>query len=889
MNGVAPSVQQVRSRMAQVLGKHPQARVVGLQYPGVWAGPPTFDIRGGTVDVAWCPSSLAVREALADRPSSAPPLLVLTDRPEGELGADVLARMERRQLLRIEPWVVLLDLFKARGLDPRLVEQPWLADALIESAPPDGYPPVTSGWLDAATAWSHLLEAVFGAKGDTLDLTGLLEFTLDSQRLAVFAAVPAHVRAGVTRHLVETVSPAAAAILATASAGRGTDAVPVGIVLDVLLFARARGDSVATEALVRAERLLGGEPVDAIAAAQWAASTQKLIRHRLAVGGVDVVHPLLDRADDVLVSLHAGELAEASDYLPRGLEQRLAAFGRALTQALVRVPAQLSADLSEKLRVVCQHHLVAERKERSRAVEMAGRLVRWLALSEEKPEPDSLLAAARRYADVEGHVDWARTIVASGESVPALEQAYAKLLSRADVLREQANEAFAKLLAGWLRAGSASEALVPVESILERVAAPLAARAPVLLVVVDGMSFAVFAELIEDLRRRGWAELAPGGERLIGVAVIPTVTEFSRTSLLCGRLQSGSQLDEKNGFPQHPALAAASRAGQPPVIFHKVDLTDPATGALSAVVREAIEKTTQRIVGIVVNAVDDHLLKGDQVVPQWTADFVAPLPWLLDAARAAGRVVILTSDHGHIRERGTEYRDRGAVGERHRTDDRPVENGEVLLDGPRVVTASKRVIVPWSEKLRYGMRKNGYHGGATPQEVLVPLSVIVWPTPAADGSRVAALEGWRAIPSHVPDFWDAEPTVRVELPARPTNAAPSRQLELPVAAPAGGSANWIDRLFASKVFQAQAEQVKRGLPQDDGVIRAILTALGHRGDRMTRAALAREIDAPEFRLRGLLTALGRLLNIEGYAVLRIDEASDTVILDRALLERQFPE
>jgi hypothetical protein len=289
--------------------------------------------------------------------------------------------------------------------------------------------------------------------------------------------------------------------------------------------------------------------------------------------------------------------------------------------------------------------------------------------------------------------------------------------------------------------------------------------------------------------------------------------------------------------------------------------------------------------------VDDHLLKGDQVVPQWTADFVAPLPWLLDAARAAGRAVIFVSDHGHIRDRGTEFRDRGAAGERHRSDDAPPDQGEVLLDGPRVLTPSKRVIAPWTERIRYGARKNGYHGGATPQEVLVPVSVMVWPTVVADGSRVVSLEGWRAIPAQVPRFWDDDAAARgepfVQSPAARTSTL--GQLALPVTAPAGSTASWIDRLFASSVYRAQWEQAKRGLPQDEGIIRGILTALASRGDRMTRAALAREIDVPEFRLRGLLSALSRLLNIEGYPVLRTDEASDTVVLDRTLLERQFPE
>ena len=51
---------------------------------------------------------------------------------------------------------------------------------------------------------------------------------------------------------------------------------------------------------------------------------------------------------------------------------------------------------------------------------------------------------------------------------------------------------------------------------------------------------------------------------------------------------------------------------------------------------------------------------------------------------------------------------------------------EVLLEGARVCTPEDqtRVIVPWEEGLRYGTARNGYHGGATPQEMLPPLVIL---------------------------------------------------------------------------------------------------------------------------------------------------------------------
>ena len=62
---------------------------------------------------------------------------------------------------------------------------------------------------------------------------------------------------------------------------------------------------------------------------------------------------------------------------------------------------------------------------------------------------------------------------------------------------------------------------------------------------------------------------------------------------------------------------------------------------------------------------------------------------------------------------------------------------EVLLQGPRVVAAGQQLLAPWSERVRFGMKKNGYHGGATLQEVVLPLGIFAPPDTASK------LAGWR--------------------------------------------------------------------------------------------------------------------------------------------------
>jgi len=122
----------------------------------------------------------------------------------------------------------------------------------------------------------------------------------------------------------------------------------------------------------------------------------------------------------------------------------------------------------------------------------------------------------------------------------------------------------------------------------------------------------------------------------VGVAALPTITEVSRTSLLCGRLTTGAQAQERPGFATHPALMAASRAEYAPKLFHKGDLAD--AGNLAQEVRTAIANPKQQVVGVVYNAVDDHLSGPDQLNQRWTLEDLRLLLPLLREAREPTRL-----------------------------------------------------------------------------------------------------------------------------------------------------------------------------------------------------------------------------------------------------------
>ena len=172
------------------------------------------------------------------------------------------------------------------------------------------------------------------------------------------------------------------------------------------------------------------------------------------------------------------------------------------------------------------------------------------------------------------------------------------------------------------------------------------------------------------------------------------------------------------------------------MLFHKATLQESEDAVLAADVRREIGSAHRKIVGVVINAVDDNLLKGGQIDMRWSRDEIKVLPALLHEARMARRLVVLVSDHGHVLDCQTQARP-GEGGERWRVASGEPAADELLIQGPRVAVEGHRLIAPWSERVRYGMMKNGYHGGLTPQEMVVPIIVLKhkFPTGSARYTR----------------------------------------------------------------------------------------------------------------------------------------------------------
>lgn len=882
MAGVVLSPAALRAQLAALRGHFPtdESPVVAFHGDHAWNGGDQLQADNAVWSVLVSRSPLQIREALASHTTGSPPLVVLTPLTSADLGADVMARFAKRRLLELDTWEPVLRAFGASKLDARLAQHRWLADALLSAMPGDGYPQVPSGTLDAATAWRHVLKAELDVDAQAVDLASLLEWSMDAGVLARWAALPDMQRRALHDWVADQAGPVARlAAGSMVSSGVG-DAVALGIVCSAL-HGPENSSAAAREGMIRLERFTGGIAVSDVNGKTWAEAAS-LVVARLVRDGDRRASEVLARADAILTELGAAEAAQQSRWSPMGYAQRLDTYGTAVRQALESSePAVAVATAAEALRRVLEHERSRLEPERVARVQHALRLVRYVLLRSDDEPAGSFGEAVRAYEREHASADIARTWLASSEPSPVLAQALSLLSTRVVGTREQLSRDFARVLQGWFASPASAPGLVPVEEVLAQVVGPLAGLGPVLVLVVDGMNLAVADGIVGSIQSRGWVSVLPAGaeDGLVALAALPSITEVCRTSLLCGALRTGAAPDERTGFAAHAGLLARSKPNKPPRLFHKADLG--AAAALSSEVADAIADSEQRVVGTVVNAVDDHLLKEDMVRPRWSLDYVPVLGAFVDAARSAGRTIVLTSDHGHVLDLGLTEKTLSESADRYREPRGDVHDGEVLVRGPRVVSATGSVVVATSELVRYGRHKNGYHGGASPQEVVIPLHILCLE------HRVP--EGYRERRALRPAWWDLD--TRVEETVAPV-ASQSVKRGLPlfddsarrISVVPAGEPSWLNDLFASDAFdQQRARAVRAGLP--DARLRAILSALAGRGGRMTAGALAERLGVPVGRLSSVVAAAGQLLNFDGYQSIFVD--GEDVVLDELVLTAQF--
>lgn len=884
--------QQLRALVGAVHRDGDRYVPIAVRAEPVWAGPDVLD--GPTpIRVIACPSPLAVRAALTDHPAEHGVLLaLLTTCSDGELGPDVLARLAKRRVLSLDPFSAVLALFGATLLDPTLVrDERWLIDDLIELAPGGGWPTErpTSGVLDAERAWRVWHNERFrGERPESL--VDVLRIAEDPSITAVVNGVGNDRRVRLAGYWAGGAAPVDV-MLDVIAAGNGSDLTALGLVAEVL-WAVTDDPALAqaqTIGRARLEPKLGRDRLVAASVRAWLAASAEV------VDAPDASLGHLDRAEAVLASEQVLELALLSDRLPRGFDLRLQMLADALTRR--------DLDAATTALAGVKTHRRAQRETRRVATaEAAVRLLRRSTtpvapVTPGSPAgPDGFADAVVRYTHDGAWVDEARRALTDGDGT--LADVYEQLLATVAAERRSEDLTFARALAAWTASEPVAHPdLVPLEHVLDTVVAPIAVDAPVLMLVCDGMGLPVAHELLRDLEVEGWTSAAPEGRTgwPTGVALLPTVTEVSRTSLLTGTRTTGAQPQEQAGFTKHPALTSASRSTKPPVLFHKAALASTSGRALPERVRAALADPDQRVVGVVVNAVDDHLSRGDQVRVGWGLDSLRPLAWLLEAAQEAGRVVVLTADHGHVlhahdaESRATS--NDAESGERWRTAPPVPAADEIEVAGPRVLPTGP-IVLPADERIRYAGYKHGYHGGATPQEVLVPVAVLARTLPA----------GWTHRRVKPPVWWTGEPepvadTVVAGPPTRPAVNRPAPQPTLFEPTPVPGSvatpsssgvstAGWVVRLMTSPTYQTHQQHVRLPRPIASERVAGYLTAIHANGGSIPLAALASRVGEPADQLRMALTMVQRLVNLDGAEILAV-RGNATVELNTELLAMQF--
>ncbi len=889
------STQQLRSIVEEKWHRDKDAVAVGLHIAPSWQAPGEVDSAFGKATVIRANTVFEIREALRSAEKDNGRIVLLTELQQGDLGHDVVGRLARSRLFTVDHWASLCSLFKAKELD-RSICEPAIAQALIEFAPPDGYPPVSAGLLDAGTAWRAICRHVFEMGEREPDLVSLLLWASEKGATR-FQQVADDICASLLRRLTHNLGDSAASVLSFIDSGAGPDALALSVVCQVVF---GQGDDKTLDAAAaRMEQFHGNQPIS------------KTVGRTLGNAAIDAIADLdrqddpriaqqhLQRADELLKQFVCEDHAYRNTLSRLSFEQRLRRLGHAITKGVKKPNEKSIAECEARLDDILDHRLakLGRNKDQVLKAEMAVRLVRWLKNCSQVPS--SLAEQASYYIRELSFVDWAREPLCRGEDGADLSAAYQLLDQVVSKRRTEINNAFAKSFADWSAVGTEGPHVLGVEDVLGHVVSKVVeANNRVLLLVLDGMSWAVCDELLEDIRQDHWFEATldeAGTPPPPVIGAIPSVTNFSRASLLSGAIAKGDQTLEKKNFEANKALVDVCDKRYPPVLFHKKDITDGNRGVISETLSKTILSPSKRVVGVVINAIDDRLNNAQQIIDNWSISRISPLRALLRLARDSGRVVVLASDHGHVWHRADAEHRAHEEGNRWRASDGTCQDDEIVLEGSRVMGADNTVIVPWSEQVYYGHQQNGYHGGATPQEMICPLVVLMDKSSAYSGlsrCEYPKPDWWSAAPVASPEI--VEPTVTIAVPKQtgpPTlfdMELDKEEQEKPTPKPAvtPESADWIAALLASQAYQDQKAMVRRH-PVEDHLMQTGLAALDASGGIMTPAAFAKAAGVSTARLDGLVARMQRVLNVDGYEILTFERNENRVELNVAKLKRQF--
>lgn len=884
--------------------------------------PGRFELDGLAWDIVPTGCELELRSKLpAPGDQARAGSVYLIDWAEDALPLDVSCRLAGGRIYHVARDARLAALFGARQVDPGLSAS--ALARLVLSGTLEGLRKITGLRLTRSDLWKRVLEARFGIPESALETsTEWLRWVRSSD------AGPAFVRAcesddllrAVRRELLDWLEERLPAVGVLGFRAWELGFVNRALQALLLLAAVEQSEDAYLRGLVNGQiASIAPGLANEVRGVHAGGAAQGLLEAVLSVEDAGD-RRLLDEAQQHAVNGGASALATASDWLPAGHAAREASVAAALT-AFVGAPSPEALEaLLTAFDRLSAHRLdkAIRRSEHVEARRMAARLSAWLLGRKVRPQLaehgtpwQAAIDLARRYTEEGGFLDWARQSLRGMRGAgDELMVAVRRLYDAVDVVARTDDKRFAEAYVAWVNASKPSSEVLPIEHVTKRVVAQFlkgGEHRRLLLVLMDGMSYAAAVQVLQRLRdQRRWSPIAwrtPGWNGLLPIppvlAAVPTLTEVSRAALFAGVADPrfGDQGTDKDDSRWSSNPHVRELVGEEPLkVFFRRDIH--AGHELIDEVKQAVAGD-QRVVAVVVNAIDEQLKGSLQVAVDYSKTPILPLEALLSAADGAERAVLLVADHGHVagdamrvaggripagREGGARWR---ALAEGEQPQD-----GEVLL--PRTSwkpRGAAGVAALWDTALANRAPHYGEHGGLSLAETVAPAFLIgpEWLDRVA-GEDVEL--SCRVLPE--PEWWalkiarPAAAPVAVQPPPTTTKAQlqliavePARTPTAPP--PAHTEPALVARLRASKLFTQQIT----GVPKPD--VERVLTWLAvlvEAGGSMTAADFARLCGVRSHQVGGVVARMG-VLNADGFAIVEHDVAGRRVVLHKARLVSQF--
>ncbi len=844
-----------------------------------------------------------------------------------DLPRDVRCRLVYGHMFKVSPSARLAGVFGARSADGDVTSSALGRLLLAEEIP--GLKKVGSPRLTREDAWRRFLEATLRLPvSESLEAPALVRWALSGDGAAPLAHRGRQdprweaVRQEAAAFIRSESDALSALVWAASEAGQVERLVQIGVLGQAAILAR---DPFAQGVLWgRALALLPG------LGAALDAARSTLTDDSFLAAALDSLEPnrrlhLLQDAEKLLSEgMVVGTWAH-SPWLRAGLiaaETRLAeSLDNALSARDIASMRAVTAALDE----VERHHLNGLIRNGANELRRhGGRLVAWLVAREVRPPPtphgaawEPAIALATQFSEEGGWVDWARHDLQGPipESEP-LAGALGRVRAAADLAREQDNARFAPALCAWIEAGKPARHVLPIEQTLRVLASEVlegGARRKLLVVLMDGMSQRDAVQILTRLEeQRRWGPIAwrPAGHRGARqlppvLACAPTLTRVSRSAFFAGRASPrfGDEQTERDPerWAKNPNVAKWAADGASVGLFLKEGLIN--NGSLSAELQQAIAGS-ERMVGVVVNAIDDDLKGSEQIRKDYVQSRINALEALLVAAEGGERMVLLASDHGHVPGVGLRSEPERSRGREAGARCRGLRKGEsatsgeiVLPDGTWRHPGFDAVAALWTESVTNQTPRAGGHGGVSLPEVVAPAYLL-----APDWLHQVLLEEDRAEletrPLPRPLWWD----LREPVPSRPapqvtrtdpTVEPPRQQTLLPSLAPAPVPQPSVlvqsvqepalhplaQALQASAIFK---EQVRSQPEVELRRVLGWLSALAEGPDALPADEFARRGGVRPHQVAAVVARMG-VLNCDGFSIVEFNAAGRQVIFHRARL------